>query len=142
MSKVIIIEDSVVMAEYCCGMLKKAGYQTVSTPSVKGARKLIEKSVPEDIILADYELEDGNCIDVMDWMTIMGYDNPVVVMTAHNRLDYGATAISRGAQCCILKQLLDDKLIPAIKNAEDSVRRKTQLKDVWRRESPAFVQLY
>ena len=142
MSKVIIIEDSGVMAEYCSGMLKKAGYQTVSTPSVKGARKLIEKSVPEDIILADYELEDGNCIDVMDWMTIMGYDNPVVVMTAHNRLDYGATAISRGAQCCILKQLLDDKLIPAIKNAEDSVRRKTQLKDVWRRESPAFVQLY
>ena len=142
MSKVIIIEDSGVMAEYCCGMLKKAGYQTVSTPSVKGARKLIERSVPEDIILADYELEDGNCIDVMDWMTIMGYDNPVVVMTAHNRLDYGATAISRGAQCCILKQLLDDKLIPAIKNAEDSVRRKTQLKDVWRRESPAFVQLY
>ena len=41
MSTVIIIEDSGVMAEYCSGMLKKTGYQTVSTPSVKGARKLI-----------------------------------------------------------------------------------------------------
>ena len=31
MSKVIVLEDSRVMAEYCCGMLKKTGYQTVST---------------------------------------------------------------------------------------------------------------
>ena len=143
MSKVIVVEDSAVFAAYSCGLLKKAGYQTETTASVAGAKKLIEKAMPEDIILADYELENGGtCIDVMDWMTMMGYENPVIVMTTHNRLDYGATAMGSGAQCCILKTLLEEKLLPAIRNAEESVRRKTQLKDVWRRESPAFTQLY
>ena len=85
MSKVIVIEDSAVFAAYCCGLLKKAGYQAETDATVAGAKKLIEKAMPEDIILADYELENGtNCIDVMEWMTLTGYENPVIVMTSHN----------------------------------------------------------
>lgn len=143
MRKIIVLEDSQFTAQVVCSMLRKAGYSTDTTPTVDGARLLIEKAAEDDIILADYELKDHRyCTEVMAWMETLGYKQPVIVMTQYDRLDFGVDAMMHGAVHCIMKTKLDDELLPLLKSVEQTIERKTKLQNVWRRDSAQFAQLY
>ena len=44
MGRIIVIEDNPVFAGYVCGLLESKGFQSVSTSTCNGARKLFSKT--------------------------------------------------------------------------------------------------
>ena len=66
MGRVIVIEDNLVFADYVCRLLKSKGFQSVSTSTCNGARKLFAKMQEDDIVLADMRLPDGDGIALLE----------------------------------------------------------------------------
>lgn len=60
MERIIVVEDNLTFSGYVCRLLESKGFQTVSTSTCNGARKLFAKMREDDIVLADMRLPDGD----------------------------------------------------------------------------------
>ena len=82
MGRIIVIEDNPVFAGYVCGLLESKGFQSVSSSTCNGARKLFSKMREDDIVLADLRLPDGDGIALLEELRRQGMNNPYI---AHGR---------------------------------------------------------
>jgi DNA-binding NtrC family response regulator len=95
-AKVLMIEDSVSLAEVYKAYLADTDYQLVTVETLGRAHATLGAYRPE-IVLLDIELPDGNGMDFL--ADVRSMDNPpeVIVMTAHGTSDMAVEAIGLGA---------------------------------------------
>ena len=86
MGRVIVIEDNPVFADYVCGLLESRGFQSVSTSTCNGAKKLFAKMREDDIVLADLRLPDGDGIALLEELRGQGMNNPYIIMTDYDEV--------------------------------------------------------
>ena len=114
--RVIVVEDNILFCDYICNFLQNADYQTVKAYRLAQARQVIARSVREDdIVLADLRLPDGESTALLEWMRGQGYTHPFIMMTNYEEIHTAVHAMKLGAEDYILKPLLEDKLLPALK---------------------------
>lgn len=80
MGRIIVIEDNPVFAGYVCGLLESKGFQSVSSSTCNGARKLFSKMREDDIVLADLRLPDGDGIALLEELRRQGMNNPYICL--------------------------------------------------------------
>ena len=138
--RVIVVEDNILFCDYICNFLQNADYQTVKAYRLAQARQVIARSVREDdIVLADLRLPDGESTALLEWMRGQGYTHPFIMMTNYEEIHTAVHAMKLGAEDYILKPLLEDKLLPALKKIRmaDEVFAKV----IYERKSAAFREL-
>ena len=137
MGRIIVIEDNPVFRDHVCGMLEKAGYRTRTAYDCAGARRLLEELDDGDIIVSDLRLPDGECTEVLERMREAGIRNPFVIMTDYAQVASAVSSMRLGAEDYIPKNLLQEKLLPRIRElVRKSERRHTM--PILERRSAAF----
>ncbi len=127
MAKVIVIEDDFTYSEYICKLLERGGVQTQKSYSYSSARKLLANMSEDDIVLADLRLPDGNSLDLLKWMKKNHKNQPFIVMTNYADVHTAVESMKLGSKDYIPKQLLEDRLIPIIRNLQKSRYVKTPI---------------
>lgn len=138
--KVIVVEDNILFCDYICNFLQKENLETVKTYRIAQAQKVITTSIQEDdMILADLRLPDGESTALLKWMRDKGYMHAFIIMTNYEEIHSAIDAMKLGAEDYILKPLIEDKLLPAIKAVK--ARHDSSAKVIYERKSEAFCQL-
>lgn len=138
--KVIVVEDNILFCDYICNFLQKADYQTVRAYKLAQARQVIARSIREDdMVLADLKLPDGESTELLEWMREQGYTHPFIVMTNYEEIHTAVYAMKLGAEDYMLKPLLEDKLLPALKKIRTANEVFTKV--IYERKSAAFREL-
>ncbi|MBN2677637.1 MAG: DNA-binding response regulator [Calditrichaeota bacterium] len=85
--------------------------------SVVEAIELAQKTEP-DLVLMDYLLPDGTCVDVMSFVNLSKMKPKIVILTSEDKDDYLFTAIRAGAHGYLLKNQTKSNLLASIKALE------------------------
>lgn len=138
--KVIVIEDNILFCDYICNLLQKADFKTMKAHGLAQAKKMIRGSIHEDdMVLADLRLPDGESTALLKWMRDNGYMHPFIMMTNYEEIHSAVHAMKLGAEDFILKPLVEDKLLPAIRKIK--VANDTFSKVIYERRSASFCEL-
>ena len=139
MGRVIVIEDNLVFADYVCRLLKSKGFQSVSTSTCNGARKLFAKMQEDDIVLADMRLPDGDGIALLEELRKQGRNNPYIIMTEFGEIPIAVRSLKLGAEDFIPKNLLEMNLPPLLKTLQKRMERHEA--PIYERQSAAFREI-
>lgn len=138
--KVIVIEDNILFCDYICSLLQKADFKTMKAHGLAQAKKMIRGSIHEDdMVLADLRLPDGESTALLKWMRDNGYMHPFIMMTNYEEIHSAVHAMKVGAEDFILKPLVEDKLLPAIRKIKAA--NDTFSKVIYERRSASFCEL-
>lgn len=138
--KVIVIEDNILFCDYICSLLQKADFKTMKAHGLAQAKKMIRGSIHEDdMVLADLRLPDGESTALLKWMRDNGYMHPFIMMTNNEEIHSAVHAMKLGAEDFILKPLVEDKLLPAIRKIKAA--NDTFSKVIYERRSASFCEL-
>lgn len=138
--KVIVIEDNILFCDYICSLLQKADFKTMKAHGLAQAKKMIRGSIHEDdMVLADLRLPDGESTALLKWMRDNGYMHPFIMMTNYEEIHSAVHAMKLGAENFILKPLVEDKLLPAIRKIKAA--NDTFSKVIYERRSASFCEL-
>ena len=138
--KVIVIEDNILFCDYICSLLQKADFKTMKAHGLAQAKKMIRGSIHEDdMVLADLRLPDGESTALLKWMRDNGYMHPFIMMTNYEEIHSAVHAMKLGAEDFILKPLVEDKLLPAIRKIKAA--NDTFSKVICERRSASFCEL-
>lgn len=138
--KVIVIEDNILFCDYICSLLQKADFKTMKAHGLAQAKKMIRGSIHEDdMVLADLRLPDGESTALLKWMRDNGYMHPFIMMTNYEEIHSAVHAMKLGAEDFILKPLVEDKLLPAIRKIKAA--NDTFSKVIYECRSASFCEL-
>lgn len=138
--KVIVIEDNILFCDYIRSLLQKADFKTMKAHGLAQAKKMIRGSIHEDdMVLADLRLPDGESTALLKWMRDNGYMHPFIMMTNYEEIHSAVHAMKLGAEDFILKPLVEDKLLPAIRKIKAA--NDTFSKVIYERRSASFCEL-
>lgn len=141
MGRIIIIEDNLIFRDHVCGMLEKAGFAVCTAYDCAGARKLLANMNTDDIILSDLRLPDGECTLILKEMRSSGKHNPFIIMTDYAQVMSAVGSMKLGAEDYLPKNLLQERLLPMIKELTKKLERKHSVR-ILERKSQAFCKIY
>lgn len=142
MQKIIVIDDNLLFCDYVCGYLRKNGVETEKAYSLAQARKLIAGADNASIVLSDLRLNDGNGIELLQWMRAQGREQPFIMMTDYAEVHTAVETMKCGAEDYVPKKLLEETLLPAIRKLQKRLERIAARKEaIFSRESEVFCQV-
>ena len=115
-TKTIVVEDNIVYCEFVCNLLAREGFHTVQAFHLSTAKKYLQQAADGDIVVSDLCLPDGNGIDLLRWMRKEGRMQPFVIMTDYAEVHTAVESMKLGSLDYIPKQLVEDKLVPLLRN--------------------------
>ncbi len=126
-SRVLIVEDDSAFVTILAMYFEEAGFQVSAVESCQEAYALPKGTFK--LALLDYQLPDGNGLELLAYLLTRTPQLPVIVMSAHGEPDLVALAHTVGARAFLrkplngqdLRQVLDDKIL-------DVAQGKTRLR--------------
>jgi len=114
-ASVLIVEDSVVLAEMYANQLQGEGLSPSLVADLKSARAAMRAGCPSAILL-DLRLPDGDGIEFLKELRGSGNPVPVIVMTAHGSINTAIDAMKAGADDFIIKPFAPERMITTLSN--------------------------
>jgi two-component system, NtrC family, response regulator AtoC len=106
---VLIIDDEVILAKSIHRYLERHNYDVRSVASAKNAATVMDSFHP-DIVLLDYQLPDGNGIDVLRSLKQNYVGAKFIFMTGHGSIALAVEAMKEGASEFISKPIILEEL--------------------------------
>jgi len=101
-TKILIVDDELIMRESLAGWLERDGYYTVKAESGEKALELVSRT-KFDILLVDIKMEGMSGLDVLKYMKENEPDAAVIMITAYGSIATAIEAIRNGAYDYLLK---------------------------------------
>lgn len=121
MKAVLVVEDERTYARIVTNWLAKNGMNARYVLSISAAKEFIlDQKI--DLVLSDFYLPEGNCIELLIWMRANGYRMPFLVMTAFGDIERAVEAIRKGADNYLCKPIESEKVL----NIIDSLLAETE----------------
>lgn len=132
-NKILIIEDDIDSQELLVGFFKPRGYEVIVYDDAQKAFEDLQKSTVQcDIILTDLMLPTISGIEFTKKIKSIMSDNiPIILMTAHKKVEIAIEAIQAGAYDFVVKPIHFPQLLITIERALHLVnlrRENTTLK--------------
>lgn len=102
--KVLVIEDEQMLLDLLTEALSSDGFEVGHANSVSNGLIELQNSSP-NIIVCDYQLPDGTCFDVLNWLHHRDLSIPLIVVTGHASIDLAVRAVKSGAEQFIPKPI-------------------------------------
>ncbi len=106
--------------------LESEGYEVLLAPDLKTARKHLSAQ-EADIVLLDVQLPDGYGPDLLAETAQLPNRPPIIMITAHGKIDMAVEAMKNGAHDFIQKPIKFERLEMSIKRAQDIVEMREEL---------------
>lgn len=141
MSRILIVEDDVVLARALKNWLERERLQVTCALTAANARRIIANE-EVDIILSDLRLPDGDGIELLEWLKKTKRRIPLIVMTQHAEVSSAIHAMKAGAEDYMPKPIHPETLYPKLNGVLLRIR-KTKLKqtDILQRVSPQIREV-
>ena len=101
-TKILIVDDELIMRESLAGWLERDGYAVQTAPSGEDALEQL-KETRFDILLVDIKMEGISGLDVLRYMKENDPDVAVVMITAYGSIPTAIEAMKNGAYDYMLK---------------------------------------
>lgn len=141
MSRILIVEDDVVLARALKNWLERERLQVTCTITAANARRIIaEEEV--DMILSDLRLPDGDGIELLEWMKKNKFQIPLIIMTQHAEVSSAIRAMKAGAEDYLPKPIHPETLYPKLNDVLLRTRKtKRKQTDILQRVSPPIREV-
>jgi len=100
--KILLVEDHAELAKSIVSYFSQEHYICEVAASFDRAREKLE-SFRYDVVLLDIMLPDGNGLDLLKLLRKNKIESSVIIISAHNALDFKLTGLSEGADDYITK---------------------------------------
>lgn len=125
--KLLIVDDEPSIRFSVGDYLERCGFSIDDADSVVSAMARFRAFHP-DLVVLDYELPDGNALELMEQLRQQDESIPVIILTGHGSIDLAVTAIKQGADQFLTKPVELAALRLIVERALDNSRnRKRQL---------------
>ena len=127
MSRILVIDDERSIRNTLKDILEYEKYEVdLAEDGAKGLEKI--KNGEFDIVLCDIKMPGMDGIEVLEKLSEIASDLPVVMISGHGNIDTAVEAIKKGAFDFIEKPLDLNRLLITIRNAMDKSNLVTETK--------------
>jgi len=118
--EVLVVEDEPSIAEVVGLYLQRAGYQVHTTADGKAAMSLLEKDIP-DLVILDLMLPEIDGLSLTRWLRERS-DVPIIMLTARREEIDRITGLEMGADDYVVKPFSPQELVSRVR----AVMRRTK----------------
>lgn len=141
METVLIVEDDRVYARATTNWLVKNGINARYVLSVDNAKEFLDNH-DVDLVLSDFRLDNGNGMELLEWMNTHGYRIPFLIMTGYGDIPGAVEAVKKGAVDYLPKPVQIEKVLGIIRKALERKRRDGNTKQrFYTSKSPLALRL-
>jgi two-component system response regulator AtoC len=123
---ILLVDDEKNARKNIGSYLESEGYEVLLAADLKTARKHLAAQ-EADIVLLDVQLPDGYGPDLLAETSQLPNQPPIIMITAHGKIDMAVEAMKNGAHDFIQKPIKFDRLEQSIKRAQDLVEMREEL---------------
>lgn len=123
---ILLVDDEKNARNNIGSYLESEGYEVLLAADLKTARKHLTAQ-EADIVLLDVQLPDGYGPDLLVETAQLPFRPPIIMITAHGKIDMAVEAMKNGAHDFIQKPIKFDRLEQSIKRAQDIVEMREEL---------------
>lgn len=134
---ILLVDDEKNARNNIGSYLESEGYEVLLAADLKTARKHLSAQ-EADIVLLDVQLPDGYGPDLLAETAQLPYRPPIIMITAHGKIDMAVEAMKNGAHDFIQKPIKFDRLEQSIKRAQDIVEMREELNHFRRSQREAL----
>lgn len=120
MSKILVIDDERSIRNTLKDILEYEKYEVDLAEDGKKGLEMV-KQTEYDIILCDIKMPGMDGIEVLEQLSTLAPDSPVVMISGHGNIDTAVESIKKGAYDFIEKPLDLNRLLITIRNAMDKL---------------------
>jgi len=121
MNTIMIVDDEKNIRDSLAGVLNDEGYSVVLAETAEQSLKLLEKSVP-DLILLDIWLPGMDGVEALKAHKQQNPNVPVIMISGHATVETAVTATKLGAYDFLEKPLSLDKVVLSVEHALEQKR--------------------
>ena len=140
MKTILVVEDDRVYARVVANWLVKNGLDARYVLSVASAKEFIA-GTEVGLVLSDYRLQDGNGVELLEWMKANGYRMPFLIMTGYGDIPGAVEAVKKGATDYLPKPVQTEKVLTTIAGLLREQEKPENRRAYYRRTSPLAVKL-
>ena len=141
METVLIVEVDRVYARATTNWLVKNGINARYVLSVDAAKDFLN-NYDVDLVLSNICLNNGNGMELLDWMNIHGYRIPFLIMTGYGDIPGAVEAVKKGAVDYLPKPVQTEKVLDIIRKALERKRGNSNTKQkFYKSKSPLALRL-
>ncbi|WP_195571396.1 sigma-54-dependent transcriptional regulator [Bacteroides nordii] len=140
MKTILVVEDDRVYARVVANWLVKNGLEARYVLSVASAKEFIA-GTEVGLVLSDYRLQDGNGVELLEWMKANGYRMPFFIMTGYGDIPGAVEAVKKGATDYLPKPVQTEKVLTTIAGLLREQEKPENRRAYYRRTSPLAVKL-
>ena len=114
MKRILIVDDDVAVTNYLMVALMQTDLFDVQV--INRSRIVVEtvRQEPPDIMLLDMDMPDVSGMDILESMSQLGLDIPVVILTGVPDVELAVKAMKRGAFDYLVKPVEDEHLVEVL----------------------------
>lgn len=127
METVLIVEDDRVYARATTNWLVKNGINARYVLSVNNAKEFLDNH-DVDLVLSDFRLDNGNGMELLEWMNTHGYRIPFLIMTGYGDIP-GAVGVRKKVPWTICPNLYRQKRYSVLSGKHWNVREGTAIQN-------------
>ncbi len=139
MKTILVVEDDRVYARVVGNWLVKNGLEARYVLSVASAKEFIA-GTEVGLVLSDYRLQDGNGVELLEWMKANGYRMPFLIMTGYGDIPGAVEAVKKGATDYLPKPVQTEKVLTTIAGLLREQEKPENRRAYYRRTSPLAVK--
>lgn len=121
MSRILVVDNEKSLCDLLSIVFEKDGYEVVTAGSGDAAVKLIRENA-FDLVITDIRMPRSNGIDVLESVSEICPNTPVIMMTAYASAETAVEAMKKGAYDYIAKPFKVEDLQIIVKNAIEKKR--------------------
>jgi DNA-binding NtrC family response regulator len=121
-ASILLVDDEENLRRTLAMILQREGYQVDTAGTILEARQLL-KDARYDLTFLDLKLPDANGLSLLPDLRKSFPNMPVVVLTAHDKLDAAVEAVRYGARDYLLKPLDPSVILQQVKDILDESRQ-------------------
>ena len=140
MKTILVVEDDRVYARVVANWLVKNGLEARYVLSVASAKEFIA-GTEVGLVLSDYRLQDGNGVELLEWMKANGDRMPFLIMTGYGDIPGAVEAVKKGATDYLPKPVQTEKVLTTIAGLLREQEKPENRRAYYRRTSPLAVKL-
>jgi len=110
MHRILVVEDNLSLAQCLCIELETEGFAAETKPDGSQALERLRQQEPIDLVLLDWDLPDFSGLELLQVMRKHQYLQPVLMLTAHDGVDYKVLGLQSGADDYLTKPFSFDEL--------------------------------
>ncbi len=128
MSKIVAIDDDMIIRTLLTNMLQKSGYEVFTASDGATGLKLAQEKDP-DVVITDYQMPGMDGMQVLEKLRERMPALPVIMLTAHGDIALTIKSMQAGAYDYLEKPIRIDEMLNIVRNAAELSKQSRSIRE-------------